>query len=99
MNSRIKELAEQARNYALDEKRIYERVHNTEQCMEEYREVYNKKFAELLVEAVLDQVKERAYYTGDRDWSDKVDRPWIQLEFGYGSLADAQKGIFNERTN
>jgi hypothetical protein len=50
MNERIKELALQARNYALDEKRIYERMHNTEQCMEEYREVYNKKFAELIVE-------------------------------------------------
>jgi hypothetical protein len=49
MNERIKELALQARNYALDEKRIYERMHNTEQCMEEYREVYNKKFAELIV--------------------------------------------------
>jgi len=50
VNERIKELALQARNYALDEKRIYERIHNTEQCMEEYREVYNKKFAELIVE-------------------------------------------------
>jgi hypothetical protein len=50
MNERIKELALQARNYALDEKRIYERMHNTEQCMEEYREVYNEKFAELIVE-------------------------------------------------
>jgi hypothetical protein len=49
MNERIRELALQARNYALDEKRIYERMHNTEQCMEEYREVYNKKFAELIV--------------------------------------------------
>ena len=49
MNERILELAEQARNYALDEKRIYERMHNTEQCMEEYRDVYNKKFAELIV--------------------------------------------------
>ena len=49
MKDRIKELAVQARNYALDEKRIYERMHNTEQCMEEYREVYNKKFAELIV--------------------------------------------------
>ena len=49
MNERIRELAVQARNYALDEKRIYERMHNTEQCMEEYREVYNKKFAELIV--------------------------------------------------
>jgi hypothetical protein len=50
MNERIKELAVEARNYALDEKRIYERVHNTEQCMEEYRDVYNKKFAELIVQ-------------------------------------------------
>jgi hypothetical protein len=49
MNERIKELVVEARNYALDEKRIYERVHNTEQCMEEYRDVYNKKFAELIV--------------------------------------------------
>lgn len=49
MNERIRELASQARNYALDEKRIYERMHNTEQCMEEYREVYNAKFAELIV--------------------------------------------------
>lgn len=53
-----------------------------------------KKFAKLLIEETLDQVKERAYYTGDRDWSDEVDRPWIQLEFGYGPLEDAKKGIF-----
>jgi len=46
-----------------------------------------ERFAELIIEAVLDQVEERAYYTGDRDWSDEIDRPWIQLEFGYGALA------------
>jgi hypothetical protein len=50
--------------------------------------------AKLVVEATLDQVKERAYYTGDRDWIDEVDRPWIQLEFGYGPLEDSKKGIF-----
>jgi hypothetical protein len=49
------------------------------------------KFSKLIVEEVLDQVKERAYYTGDRDWSDEVDRPWIQLEFGYGKLAELKK--------
>ena len=58
-----------------------------ESCMTLQRQA---KFSELIVEAVLDQVKERAYYTGDRDWSDDVDRPWIQLEFGYGSLHDAK---------
>jgi 3'-phosphoadenosine 5'-phosphosulfate (PAPS) 3'-phosphatase len=56
MNTRIRELVVEARNYALDEKRIYERVHNTEQCMEEYRDVYNKKFAELIVQECLAQV-------------------------------------------
>ena len=53
-----------------------------------------EKFAKLLVEETLTQVAERAYYTGDRDWSDEIDRPWIQLEFGYGSLVDAKNGIF-----
>lgn len=47
-------------------------------------------FAQKVVEETLDQVQERAYYTGDRDWSDEVDRPWIQLEFGYGSLHDVR---------
>ena len=47
-----------------------------------------EKFAKLIVEDVLDKVQERAYYTGDRDWSDELDRPWIQLEFGYGPLYD-----------
>jgi len=63
MNERIRELAVQARNYALDEKRIYERMHNTEQCMEEYREVYNKKFAELIVRECI--AAHEDYYGGD----------------------------------
>jgi hypothetical protein len=78
-NNRIKQLANKA-GY-------------NDQIYEITKEGLNK-FAKLIVEDVLDEVKERAYYTGDRDWSDEVDRPWIQLEFGYGSLADAQKGIF-----
>jgi hypothetical protein len=53
-----------------------------------------EQFVEAIVEATLTQVAERAYYTGDRDWSDEVDRPWIQLEFGYGKLHDAKNGIF-----
>ena len=86
MNERIKELMAQAVTFYLDlDSNQYEA-----QVTPEDLEV----FAELIVESVLDQVKERAYYTGDRDWSDEVDRPWIQLEFGYGSLADAKKGIF-----
>lgn len=62
--------------------------------MDRYDQEAIMRFAHLIVEDVLDEVKERAYYTGDRDWSDEVDRPWIQLEYGYGKLADAKKGIF-----
>ena len=84
MNERIQQLAEQCRieTYGV----------NGELLTFGFDE---EKFAELIVEAVLDQVAERAYYTGDRDWSDEIDRPWIQLEFGYGKLAEMK----NERSN
>ena len=80
MNERIKELYEQAMEQNISNNSAWE-------------ELNPEKFAELIVEAVLDEVKERAYYTGDRDWSDEIDRPWIQLEFGYGKLAEMK----NER--
>ena len=44
-------------------------------------------FAQLLVDDVLAEVAERAYYSGDRAWSDELDRPWIELEYGFGDLA------------
>jgi hypothetical protein len=49
------------------------------------------KFAELIVAKVLDEVATRAYVCGDRSWSDDLDRPWIELEFGYGKLAEMKK--------
>lgn len=76
MNNRIKELANKAGYNDL----IYE---ISKEGLD--------KFAKLLIEDVLDEVKERAYYTGDRDWSDDVDRQWIQLEFGYGKLHESKK--------
>ena len=48
------------------------------------------KFSQLIVQDVLKQVETRAYYSGDRAWSDELDRPWIELEYGFGELADAQ---------
>lgn len=71
MNNRIKELANKA---------------GYDDIFYEISKEGLDKFAKLVIEAVLDEVKERAYYTGDRDWSDDVDRQWIQLEFGYGTL-------------
>ena len=77
MNERIQELAVEA----------FESIDYPYKQEINMPDILMEKFAELLIEEVLDQVKERAYYTGDRDWSDEVDRPWIQLEFGYGALA------------
>ena len=74
MNERIKELAVQARNYALDEKRIYERMHNTEQCMEEYREVYNKKFAELIVRECANIVSNKSTLETNEDYREGFHR-------------------------
>jgi len=76
MNERIRELAIQARNYALDQKRHYERVHNTEQCLEEYREVYNKKFAELIIQKCVDIALDH-----DPFWGASVDQD-IKRIFG-----------------
>jgi hypothetical protein len=50
-----------------------------------------ERFAKLIVESVLDEVNERAYYSGYIAWSNEEDRHWIQLEFGYGSLHEAKK--------
>jgi hypothetical protein len=63
---------------------------------ESYNEFYNihidlEKFVELIVSAVLDEVSERAYYSGDRAWSDSLDRRWVELEFGIGELAKLKK--------
>ena len=77
MNERIADLADKAKKLV---------PHGL--AVDKWIETYNEIFAHLVVEATLDQVAERAYYTGDRDWSDDVDRPWIQLEFGYGTLHD-----------
>ena len=79
MKNKIQDLAEQAKKSV---------PHGL--AVDKWIETYNEIFAKLIVEATLDQVKERAYYTGDRDWSDEVDRQWIQLEFGYGKLHDAK---------
>ena len=65
MNERIKQLTVQARNYAFDQKHHYERVHNTEQCMEDYREVYNTKFAELIVRECIQVGGPEDSYTDD----------------------------------
>lgn len=83
MNERIKELAVQARNHALDEKRIYERMHNTEQCMEEYREVYNKRFAELIVQDCIDILAE---YRGKVIWKneDEIQHPIFVIQKHFG---------------
>ena len=50
MNERIKELAHQAERLAKDELAHLERVHNRLYSFTEGREIYNQKFAELIVQ-------------------------------------------------
>ena len=85
MNERIKELARKAGISILYEYDGYDGhagVLNFDDI---------EKFAQLLVSDVLREVDTRAYVSGDRSWSDEVDRPWIELEYGFGKLADAQR--------
>ena len=50
MNQRIQELAQAAEQLADDELAHLERVHNRLYSFTEGREIYNKKFAELIVQ-------------------------------------------------
>jgi hypothetical protein len=54
MNERIKELAEQAERFAEDELAHLERVHNRLYSFTEGREIYNQKFAELIVKECIE---------------------------------------------
>ena len=54
MNERIRELAEQARYNSKNEKHYLERLHNREITLDEYQEIYDKKFAELIVRECAD---------------------------------------------
>jgi len=57
MNERIRELAERARYDSKNEKHYLERVHNREITLDEYQEIYDKKFAELIVQECADVVR------------------------------------------
>jgi hypothetical protein len=76
MNERIRLLADQANLYA--------RSDNSSMLFENLQKRYTEKFAELIIGKTLDEVQERAYYSGDRAWSDEEDRKWVELEFGIG---------------
>ena len=54
MNPRIRELAEQAERLARDELAYLERVHNRLYSLTEGREIYNQKFAQLIIQECAD---------------------------------------------
>jgi hypothetical protein len=54
MNERIKLLAIQAKYDARSNRHYLERVHNREITLEEYQEMYDQKFAELIVRECID---------------------------------------------
>jgi hypothetical protein len=87
MNQRIKSLMDRA-EYQAKKQSGYE---DWEVYLPPDSQVVFEKFAQLLVSDVLREVDTRAYVSGDRAWSDDLDRPWIELEYGFGKLADAQR--------
>ena len=83
MNQRIRELALESGFKYESYKDIWYLEGFNPSCDSEFQ-----RFAELIVTKVLDEVAERAYICGDRAWSDKLDRRWVELEFGFGKLAE-----------
>jgi hypothetical protein len=66
MNERIRELAEQAERLAKDELAHLERVHNRLYSFTEGREIYNQKFAELIVQECANVADENYIHRGSR---------------------------------
>ena len=67
MNQRIRELAEQAERLVKDELAHLERVHNRLYSFTEGREIYNQKFAELIVRECIQVVDGMADPEEDSD--------------------------------
>ena len=81
MNERIKELAEQARYDSRNEKHYLERVHNREITLDEYQEIYDKKFAELIVKECMSMSDElKAQYLSHRKGTMDFDEKNIYAE-------------------
>jgi hypothetical protein len=59
MNEQIKLLAIQAKYDARSNRHYLERVHNREITLEEYQEMYDQKFAELIVQDLIDSMIKR----------------------------------------
>ena len=49
MNGRIQALAGYANQYSIDQQNYLERIHNRKLSSDEYKEIYNEKFAQLIV--------------------------------------------------
>ena len=82
MNERIKELAEQAERLAKDELAHLERVHNRLYSFTEGREIYNQKFAVLIVrECIVDFYRNCLDITSNEDIAVQVER-YVQEHFG-----------------
>jgi len=64
MNERIQKLAQAAEQLADDELAHLERVHNRLYSFTEGREIYNQKFAELLVEECCNRLSEETILHG-----------------------------------
>ena len=80
MNERIKELAEQAERLAEDELAHLERVHNRLYSFTEGREIYNQKFAELIVRECMEQIdKMRDGFEADNEDQQALGADWAGL--------------------
>lgn len=58
MKPKIEELANKSKFFANDERRYLERVHNREYSQDEWQDICFEKFAELIKQAIYDDVKE-----------------------------------------
>lgn len=93
MDERIQELAHQARYDSRNDKHYLERVHNREITLDEYQEIYDKKFAELIIEECIvimsREIDERESKEKNRTISDMMDL--LERHFGVEVECDQEE--------
>jgi acetyl-CoA carboxylase alpha subunit len=84
MNKRIEQLAKQASRHAQDKREQYESIHDKDQNRDEYEDVYNTKFARLIVQECIDALRDHGvdyveetlndyFDMGEEDYEDEED--------------------------
>jgi hypothetical protein len=80
MNERIQELAEQAWRATSDEVAHLNRIHNRSYSQDEITDIFEIKFAELIVRECADRIENTTFLGDTKEWFEPEDVLWTAAQ-------------------